>query len=263
MRARLFHPVGVRFRVSLILILTTILAPLRLTADEPNLGEIVLEAKGYVVPAKQVWVSPKVLGQVVESMIEEGKRVKAGDILARLDPTEYEIALRVARAKLKLAEGGLAKAKESGTKADLAIAEAKVELAHAKVALAQYRVECTVVRAPVSGTVVMKEVDVGSLLDTRSLNTKGSLCGLADFQKMEIQLKVQERDFAKIALGQKCQVRLDAFPQKSYEGTVSRILPIADRALGAVEVRVRVDIPKNDESFREEMGAIVAIGAKK
>lgn len=249
--------------LSFICALAVILAPIRLAADEPNLGEIVLEAKGYVVPAKAVWVNPKVLGQVVESMIEEGKRVKAGDILARLDPAEYEIALRLARAKLKLAEGGLAKAKENGTKADLAIAEAKVELAQAKVALAQYHLECTVVRAPVSGTVVTKEADVGTLLDTRSLNTKSLLCALADYQNMEIQLKVQERDFARIALGQKCQIRLDAFPQKSYGGTVSRILPIADRALGAVELRVRVDIPKNDESFRGEMGAIVSIGSKK
>jgi RND family efflux transporter MFP subunit len=250
-------------RTLLILVLILMTASLSRAADEPNLGEIVYEAKGYVVPAKQVSVSPKVLGQVVESMIEEGKRVKAGDILARLDPTEYEIALRVARAKLKLAEGELAKAKESGTKADLAIAEAKVELAQAKVALAQYRVECTVVRAPVSGTVVMKQADVGSLLDTRSLNIRGILCDLADFQNMEIQLRVQDKDFAKIAIGQKCQIRLDAFPEKTYGGNVSRILPIADRALGAVEVRVRVEIPKNDESFREEMGAIVSIGSKR
>jgi len=210
-------------------VLVVTLAPLRLRADEPNLGEIVLEAKGYVVSAKQVWVSPKVSGQVVELMIEEGKRVKAGDILARLDPTEYEIALRLARAKLKLAEGGLAKAKESGTKADLAIAQAKVELAQAQVALAQYRLECTVVRAPFSGTVVAKDADVGSLLDTRSLNVKGSLCDLADFQNMEIQLRVPDKDFAKIAIGQKCQIRLDAFPQKAYGGNVSRILIVRSR----------------------------------
>src|SRR5262249_650544 len=81
--------------------------PVLLAADEPNLGEVILEAKGYVVPVNQITVGSRVSGQVIESKIEEGKRVKAGDVLARLDSMEYEAALRLARAELKLAEAGL------------------------------------------------------------------------------------------------------------------------------------------------------------
>src|SRR5260370_4765891 len=122
------HAVRVGFALPLILVSTAILAPLCLAADEPNLGEIVLETKGYVLPANQVTVSPKVSGQIVELLIEEGKRVKAGEVLARLDPQEYDAALRIARAEMKLAEAGSVKAKEGGGTADLAIAQAKGEL---------------------------------------------------------------------------------------------------------------------------------------
>src|SRR6267378_2852224 len=143
-------------RTFLIFVVTLMTTPVRLAADEPNLGEIVLEAKGYVLAAKQVTVSPRVSGQVIELLFEEGKRVKAGEVLARLDPTECEGALRIARAELKLAEAGLAKAKEGVGKADLAVAQAKVELVQAQVALAQTRLDSTVIRAPVNGTVLVK-----------------------------------------------------------------------------------------------------------
>jgi RND family efflux transporter MFP subunit len=234
-----------------------------LLAEEPNLGAVVLETKGYVVPAAQVTVSPKVSGHVVELLIEEGKRVKAGDVLARLDPTEYEAALRIGRAKLKLAEAELLKTKEAGSKADLTIAEAKVEIAQAQLALAQYRLDSTVIRAPINGTVLSKRAEVGTLINPKGHQGVASLCDLADLRTMEVEIWVQEADLSKFAKGQRCQIQLDAFPQAKYRGSVARIQPIADRARAVVGVRVRAEIPQNDESFRPEMAAIVTIGSKK
>ncbi len=231
-----------------VLLLAAILAPLPLAADEPNLGEIVLEAKGYILPVNQITVGSRVSGQVIESRLEEGKRVKVGELLARLDPAEYEAGLRLARAELRVAEAGLAKAKEGFGKADVSIAEAKVELAQARLALAQNRLDATLIRAPINGTILVK---------------RANLCEMADLRNVEIELWVQERDLAKIEKGQKCQVRLEAFPQKTYRGSVARLLPIADKARGAVGIRVRVEIPNGDESFRPEMAAVVSIGSKK
>jgi multidrug resistance efflux pump len=247
----------------LLLLLTAILAPLSLAADEPNLGEIVLETKGYVLPVNQITVSPRLPGQVVELKIEEGKRVKTGDVLARLDPAEYEGALRLARAELKLAEAGLAKAKEGGSKGDLAVAQAKIELAQAQVTFAQNRLDSTLIRAPINGTILVKRADVGTLINPNATQGVASLCDLADLSSVEVEIWVPERELTKIAKGQKCQIQLDAFPQKTYRGSVARVLPIADRAKGAVGVRVRVEIPNKDDSFRPEMAAIVTIGAKK
>jgi multidrug resistance efflux pump len=244
------------------LLIVVIWKPMALGADEPKPGQVLWEAKGYAVPARQVTVSPKVSGQVVELLIEEGKRVKAGDVLARLDPAEQEAALRLARAEMKLAEAGLAKAKEGAGKADLAVAQAKVEVAQARVALAQRRLECTVVRAPVDGTVLVKRAEVGTLINPKAFNVPASLCDLADLRTMDVEVWVQERDLAKVATGQPCLIRLEAFPKATYRGRVARLLPVADRARGAVGIRVRVEVPAGDERLRPEMGAIVQILAK-
>jgi multidrug resistance efflux pump len=247
----------------LALILASTLAPVTVSADEPNLGEIVLETKGYIVPAKQVTVSPRVSGHVVELMIEEGKQVKAGDVLARLDPAEYEARLRLARAELKLAEAELAKAIENADKGTINVAHAKVEVAQAKVTIAQLRLDSTVIRAPISGTVLVKRAEIGSLLDTRSLNVPGSLCDLADLRTVDVEIWIQERDLTHIAVGQHCRVQLDAIPQTSYRGSVHRLMPIADRAKGAVGFRVRVEVPEKDSPVRPEMSALVTIGKNK
>jgi RND family efflux transporter MFP subunit len=249
-------------RMPLALLIAVIWGPMPLGADEPKACQVVLEGKGYVLSACQVTVSPKVSGQVVELLIEEGKRVKAGDVLARLDPAEHEAALRLARAEMKLAEAGLAKAKEGAGKADLAIAQAKVEVAQARVALAQRRLECTVVRAPVNGTVLVKRAEVGTLIDPKAFNVPASLCDLADLRTMDVEVRVEERDLAKVAKGQPCLIRLVAFPKATYRGRVARLLPSADRALGAVGIRVRLEVPAGDERLRPELGAVVQILAK-
>src|SRR5207249_359317 len=76
-----------------------LLAALPLHADPKNPADVVLEMKGYLVPAQQVTVAPQVAGPVVDLLIEEGQRVKKGDILARLDPGEYEAKLQLAKAE--------------------------------------------------------------------------------------------------------------------------------------------------------------------
>jgi multidrug efflux pump subunit AcrA (membrane-fusion protein) len=138
------HPANVRFPMLLAALSALLLKPTPLPADDPKLGPVVLEVKGYVVPARQITVVPMVAGQVVESLIEEGNRVEAGDVLAKLDAAEYEIALRIARAELMLAEAGLAKAKQSAIRAEFEIAQAKVEITKSQVTLAQHRLDGTV-----------------------------------------------------------------------------------------------------------------------
>jgi len=233
-----------------------------LGADEPKLGQVVLESKGYIVPASQVTVSPKVSGQVVELLIEEGIQVKKGDVLARLNPDEYEAALRLARAELKLAEAGLAKAKEGADKAELVIAQAKVEVAQARIAVAEHRLDCTVIRAPIDGTVLAKRAAVGTLINPKAYQVPASLCDMADLRTMDVEVWVGERDLAKVAKGQPCRIRLEAFPRATYRGRVDRLLPVASRALGALAIRVRLEVPDGDERLRPELGAIVQIVAK-
>ena len=229
-----------------------------LGADKPQ-GRVALEIKGYIVPVRQVTVSARVSGEVIALMFEEGQKVKKGDVLARLDALEYEGALALARAGLKLAEARVAKAKEkeAESKADVFIAQAEVEVAKARVHLAQQRLDYAVIRAPVSGTVLAKRAEVGA-----SLQPGAGLCDLADLQALEVELWVMEKDLALIKKGQKCVVRPAGSPRASYQGRVERILPVADRARGAVGVRVRLEVPAGDDRLRPDLSAIVQIWDK-
>src|SRR5262249_11523800 len=215
----------------------------------------------YIVLARQVTVVPKVAGQVVELMIDEGKRVKAGEVLAKLDDTEFELSLRIAQAKLTLAEAGVAKAKEGPSRAELATAQARVEIARAQLALARHRLDGTVVRAPIDGVVLTKRAEVGMRIDPRASQSPASLCDLFDPRTMEVEIWIGERDFARVAQGQSCVVQLEAFPKNSYRGHVQRVLPIADRAKGAVGIRIRLEVPEADTSLRPELSAVVTIMA--
>jgi RND family efflux transporter MFP subunit len=239
------------------LVLIAIVAPLPLWADEPKAERVVLECKGYLVPASQVTVSPKVAGQVVELLIDEGTRVKAGDVLARLDAEEYTADLRLAQARLKLAEAELAKARDVAGKADVAIAEAKVEVARAKLDRARYRMECTTVRAPIDGVVLARRAQVGTRIDPKAPQMPGSLCDLADLRTMDVEVWIQERDLTKIAHGQACVIQVDAIPNATYRGRVVGFQPVADRARGALAARVRLEPPKEAGRLLPELSALV------
>jgi RND family efflux transporter MFP subunit len=243
-------------------VIAAISAPPRLGAEEPKIGKVVLESKGYLVPASQVTVSPKVAGQVAEMRIEEGKQVKEGEVLARLDTADYEAAHQLARAELSLAEAELSKSRGGGSRADVAIAQAKVRMAQAHLASAQYRLDGTDIRAPVSGTVLVKRAEVGTRIDPNAFQVPASLCDLADLRSLDVEVWVQEIDLAKVFRGQACLIRAPAVPGATYKGHVARLLPVADRAKGAVGLRVRVEVPPGDDRLRPELGVLVQFAAK-
>jgi len=293
-------------------------------------GEVALESKGYIIPAHQILVSPKVSGMIVQLNIEEGRRVAKGDVLAVLESTDYEADLARAKASVQLvreqlrelengnrpeeisqSEAELRQAeaelvqleldykrtddlrrRTSATQQELELAQskflaqkqrvqklsfahklmqlgpreervavAKAELAQAEadVAKAQWRLgNCTVV-APVAGTILKKNAEAGNVVNPIAQNGSFSLCEMADLSDLEVELDIQERDIAAIRVGQKCRVRAEAYPARLYHGVVDRLMPIANRAKGAVPVRVKVTIPAEEEGvyLKPEMGAIV------
>ena len=87
-----------------------------------------------------------------------------------------------------------------------------------------------------------------------------NLCDIADLRKLEVDLEVQERDIAKVRLDQACKIKADAFPDRTYEGYVERMMPIANRAKSVVPVRIKV-VPRDDEKqgqyLKPEMGVTV------
>lgn len=300
-------------------------------AGEAGTGKIVLESKGYLTPAHQILVSPKVTGMVVHLDIEEGRAVKKGDVLALLEAVEYErdleraVATRdLAKAQLlelengsrpeeiKQGEAELAQAQEEiidleriykrqrmlyeskstpeqefqrtesaylamlrrlerlklavellkqGPRVErIAAGRAAVAQAEAEVGKAQWRLDNCKIVAPITGTILKKNAEEGNIVNPMAFNGSFSLCELADLSDLEVDLSIQERDIARIFVGQKCRIRTEAYPDRFYDGEVSRLMPIADRSKGAVPVRVKVRVAKEEQGLylKPQMGAIVS-----
>ena len=138
-------------------------------------------------------------------------------------------------------------------------AEAQVRQAEAELRRAKWRLDNCIIVAPISGTVLKKNAELGNLVNPVAFNGSFSLCDMADLSKLEVELSIQEREISKIKKGQRCRVQPEAYMDRYYDGVVSRLMPIADRAKGAVPVRVRLKVPADEEGqfLRPEMGAIV------
>jgi multidrug resistance efflux pump len=139
-------------------------------------------------------------------------------------------------------------------------AEARIKQVEADLVRLKWLLDNCRITAPVSGTILTKIGEEGNILNQLSFNLKGSLCNMANLEDIEVDLTIQERDVAKVFKGQHCRIRSEAFPDRIYEGEVSRLMPKADRAKGAVPVRVKVIVPPDEQGtyLKPEMGAIVS-----
>jgi len=139
-------------------------------------------------------------------------------------------------------------------------ARAEVKQAEADVAKAKWRLNNCRILAPISGTILKKNAEEGNIVNPIAFNGSFSVCDMADLSDLEVSLDIQERDVSRVFKGQKCRIRADAFPDRVYYGVVSRLMPIADRAKGAVPVRVKLTVPADEEGvyLKPEMGAVVA-----
>jgi HlyD family secretion protein len=143
-------------------------------------------------------------------------------------------------------------------------AKRRISQAKADLITAQWRLDNCTVRAPITGTILTKKAEEGNIVNPIAFNISASLCDMADLSDLEVDLTIQERDVAKVFKDQRCKVRPEAFPERIYDGFVSRLMPIADRAKGAVPVRVKVAVPREEEGvyLKPEMGVIVSFFKK-
>jgi HlyD family secretion protein len=293
-------------------------------------GSVVLDSKGYIIPAHKIQVSPKVGGMVVKLNIEEGMRVKKGELLAQLETIDYQAERDRAKAMVEMTKARLTELERGNRPEEIAQARAELEEVTAqreqmfldwkrnrglttgnalaakdyeqayssykamdrrveklKFALklmeegprveridaakaelrqveadlvkAQWRLDNCTVRAPVDGTILTKKAEEGDIVNPIAFNVSANLCEMADLSDLEISLDIQERDIAKVFKGQACEIKPDAFPRRIYKGTVSRLMPIADQAKGAIPVRVKVTVPREEEGvyLKPNMGVSV------
>ena len=259
----------------------------------------VLDATGYVVARRQATVSSKTTGKVLEVHIEEGDRVEAGQLLARLDDSVPRAQMELAASQLEsarrslleveaqLKQGQLDLARSEGlaerelvSQADLdrhrlAVEEMTARLERmrqdavvAERALAVQRqvVEDMRIRAPFAGVVIAKSAQPGEMISPVSAGggyTRTGICTIVDMDSLEVEVDVNEAYINRVHPGQPVSITLNAYPEDAYAAAVVAIIPAAERSKATV--RVRVGFNERDGRVLPDMGVRVAFleaGAK-
>jgi multidrug resistance efflux pump len=223
------------------------LLTLPVVADESPRPQVVATATGYVVSARMASVCPKVAGTLLEVKVEEGQVVKQGEVIGRLDPAEYRAGMQIAEAELKMAAARFESLARGADRAEAEIARSAVEVARSKLELARLRLDGTVLRAPITGTVIQKRLEVGAFVNPMASPSPGAVCELADLRQVEIEVWLGYRAVGFYSKGHPCLVRLDTNPRVEYRGSVTRILPAGDKAKGAIGIRVKLELPEKAE----------------
>src|SRR5437773_10230678 len=236
--------------------------PVRLTPAtmvSPMRSGAVLVASGYVVAQRKAAVASKGTGRLVYLGVVEGDRVRAGQVIARIEDSDIKAQLAQAQASLDLSRAELRDAEHSlarerllldsafSSQASYDAAEARYQRVRASIAIAQAAVQAaevalenTVIRAPFDGTVLSKNADVGEVVAplAASAFSKSAVVTIADLRSLEVEADVAEANLEAISPGQPCEIVLDAYPDERYPGVVAKIVPTADRAKATVQVKV-------------------------
>ena len=252
----------------------------------------VLDASGYVTARRIATVSSKITGKVKEVYIEEGQRVKAGEILARLDVQDADAQYRLsqsqlassesqlaeARAQLALAESNYARNRELGAKQlvsrqalDAAKAERdsraarlnsllkSVSVSRDQLGVSALNIDKTVIRAPFDGVIVAKAAQPGEMISPISGGGGSIRTGigtLVDMDSLEVQVDVNEAYIGRVTPEMPVQAVLNAYPDWKIPGAVIAIVPTADRSKATVKVRVALN--SKDPRIVPDMGVRVS-----
>ena len=252
----------------------------------------VLDATGYVVARREATVSAKVTGKVTEVFIEEGMRVEAGQLLARLDASIPKAELSLAESQLASARASLEEirvqirqgeldvqrtqglaAKKLASAADLDKVELTLEALKARLERAQQDVvvadrnvavqrqllDDMEIRAPFTGIVVAKAAQPGEMISPISAGggfTRTGICTIVDMDSLEVEVDVNEAYINRVQPKQPVSVALNAYPDDRIPAEVIAIIPTADR--NKATVKVRIGLLEKNPRVLPDMGVKVA-----
>ena len=251
-----------------------------------------LNASGYVTPRRRATIAAKITARVVDVLIDEGLEVAEGQVLARLDDSDVQRRLAVARtardataaaianlevnlanARRELArqqdlekEGvasvqalDLARTAADSLQAQIVAVKEQVRAADAQIAVAQQDVDNCTVRAPFAGVVVSKDAQVGEMVSPVSAGggyTRTGIATIVDMASLETEVDVNESYIARVVPGQRVEAVLDAYPDWRIPSKVRTVIPTADRQKATVKVRISFD--KLDPRILPDMGVKVS-----
>ena len=255
-------------------------------------GATSVTANGYVVARTKASVSAKTAGRLAYLGVSEGSYVNRGQVIARLENSDFQAAVAQAQANVASAEAGVIEAvaerdqsardaarireirtrnanlmsqqdletaasRAAAAEARYNAAVARRRSAEAALRLAQANNENTIVRAPFTGTVLRKDAEVGEVVapSVGGGLTRGAVVTMADLSTLEVEVDVNEAYISRIANGRPARITLDAYPDTTFRGEVRQVVPTADRQRATVQVKV--SILDHDPRILPEMGAKV------
>ena len=239
----------------------------------------ILTASGYLVARRKAVVSAKIQGRLAELDVDEGSWVTTGQVIARLDSSDLQAEIEVARAGVQQAaadlgekqrqlrltqglanDGVVSQDQLQAAVSRVRVAEAALSQSKANLSLAEANFQNTVIRAPFAGVVVKKMAEVGESVapippGVNLSTSSGAIVGMADMTTLEAEFDVSESNIAKLERKQSAQVSVDAIPDHSYRAELRQVIPTADRTKATITVKVR--LVEKDEKLRPEMSAKV------
>jgi len=241
------------------------IAPLYDTAPvETRPIEVTVDAAGVIEPETLVEVKSKASGEILAIHAETGDVVEEGFLLVEVDQrtprnqlAEAEAALVAARARREIAQTQMERARtlhESGTLTQADLEQSQLEFANAQadvvgkeVALENARIamDDTEVRAPITGTIIERHVEPGTVISSPTRDVAGGtvLLRMADLTSVQVRTLVDEIDIGKIRPGMPTRVTVAAYPNQPFEGTVLKIEPqaIVDQNVTRFAVLIRLE----------------------
>jgi RND family efflux transporter MFP subunit len=240
----------------------------------PSQSISLLNASGYIVAQRKAAVASKVTGRLEALMVEEGSKVKQGDVIARMENIDVSAvrdqtaanlntvraALEQARAerdnaqkeyeryKQLVAKGFVSRSDYEVTETryrraveGIKGAEAAVRAGEASLQNAEAGLDYTLIRAPFDAVVLTKSADIGDIVTPigAAANAKAAVVTIADMNSLEVEVDVSETSITTIRVGHPCDIQLDALPDVRFRGEVHAIVPTVDRSKATVLVKVR------------------------
>ena len=261
------------------------------TTAYPTQAITLLNATGRVSAWRKASVSTKATGRLEWLGVQEGSRVKAGEVIARLENLDVsatrdsalanttaaranleqgDAEMRDAESSYKRAQDLFAKqfisestldtarARYEKAKAVISSLKASIGVAEANARQASVSVEQTLIRAPFDGVVLTKNANVGDIITpfSSATDSKGAVVNMADMETLEVEADVSEASISKIKAGMPTEIQLDAYPDVRLLGEVSRIVPTVDRTKATL--LVKVTFKEKDARVLPDMSAKVA-----
>jgi membrane fusion protein, multidrug efflux system len=214
-----------------------------------------LKAVGSFVAVNDVDVTAEVSGTVSEISFDSGQRVQQGDILVKLEDSVDQAASRALRADQELARVQFARYAEllperAAAQSQYDEAKAKYEAAKARVAEQEARNQKKAVRAPFSGVLGLRRVDIGEYVAAGT-----PIVRLTELRPIYADYTVAERDLPKIEVGRAVEVKVAAYPDRTFKGRVTAMESTVNPGSRSVDVRATLENP--DELLRPGMFADV------